>query len=129
MYPHERSLVEQYADKPFTIIGVNSDSDRDTPRKLANDGTVTWRSFWNGGGTGGPISRQWNVRSWPTIYLIDHLGVIRYKNKRGPALDAAIAELVEAAMADQAADEVATDDVDGPSRTSDDVLGSQHVAP
>ena len=45
---------------------------------------ITWRSFWNGpDGTGGPISKAWNVRGWPTIYVIDHKGVIRAKNVRG----------------------------------------------
>ncbi len=28
MYPHERSLVKRLEDKPFVLIGVNSDSDR-----------------------------------------------------------------------------------------------------
>ena len=28
MYPHERSLVERLKDKPFTILGVNSDSSK-----------------------------------------------------------------------------------------------------
>ena len=27
MYPHERSLVEEMKDKPFALIGVNSDPD------------------------------------------------------------------------------------------------------
>ena len=27
MYPHERSLVEELKDKPFAILGVNSDKD------------------------------------------------------------------------------------------------------
>ena len=28
MYPHERSLVERMKDKPFALIGVNSDVDK-----------------------------------------------------------------------------------------------------
>ncbi len=27
MYPHERSLVEEMKDKPFALIGVNSDKE------------------------------------------------------------------------------------------------------
>ena len=33
MYPHERSLVEKLADKPFVIVGVNSDKDRERLEK------------------------------------------------------------------------------------------------
>ena len=95
MYPHERSLVQKLADKPFALIGVNSDQDLDSIREIVADKDITWRSFWNGeAGTGGPISVEWNVQSWPTIYVLDDKGVIRYKNVRGGKLDAAIATLL-----------------------------------
>jgi hypothetical protein len=76
MYPHERSLVKQYSGRPFVIIGVNSDANRETLKKVLAEEKLTWRSFWDGGSTDGPIARQWNVSGWPTLYLIDHRGVI-----------------------------------------------------
>ena len=94
MYPHERSLVKQLADKPFALIGVNSDSDLEKIRETVKEKNITWRSFWNGGSTSGPISTEWRVRGWPTIYLIDGEGKIRYKGVRGDALDNAITELL-----------------------------------
>jgi hypothetical protein len=58
---------------------------------------VTWRSFWCGEkGTSGPIPTKWNVRGWPTIYVIDHEGVIRYKNVRGEKMDEAVDALLAA---------------------------------
>jgi hypothetical protein len=45
-------------------------------------------------GTRGPISAEWNVRGWPTIYIVDHKGVIRAKNKRGDAMEEAVMELL-----------------------------------
>ncbi len=100
MYPHERSLVKQLAGKPFALIGVNSDSSREIPKTLVAEGTVTWRSFWDGtAGRAGPISRNWEIEGWPTIFLIDANGVIRHKDNtgslRGRALDAAIEKLLE----------------------------------
>lgn len=101
MYPHERSLVKRLADKPFALIGVNSDRDlaKLAPR-LAQE-NITWRSFWNGPeGPRGRISARWNVRGWPTLYLIDHQGRLRFKNVRDEQkLDAAIDELVAEAEA------------------------------
>ena len=95
MYPHERSLVRNLSGKPFAIIGVNSDKDRDKIREIVKEKKITWRSFWNGEeGTGGPISKRWCVRGWPTTYLIDKDGVIRYKNVRGKSLDKAIEALM-----------------------------------
>jgi|SRR5689334_15524730 len=84
MFPHERSLVQRLAGEPFALIGVNSDTDRDEIAKRSAKENVTWRSFWNGPtGTKGPISAAWNVRGWPTIYILDGQGVIRYRSEGG----------------------------------------------
>ena len=94
MYPHERSLVKRLSDKPFALIGVNSDRDREKVKQVVKEKGLTWRSFWNGGGTQGPISSKWNVRAWPTIYVLDENGVIRFKNVRGEAMDKAVDSLL-----------------------------------
>ena len=94
MYPHERSLVKRLEGQPFALLGINSDRDREALKKVMKKQGITWRSFWNGGSTGGPISSAWNVRSWPTIYVLDHKGVIRYKNVRGERMDEAVDALL-----------------------------------
>ena len=94
MYPHERSLVAQLSDKPFTIIGVNSDRDREKIREIVEEKNLTWRSFWNEAGADGKISDAWRVSGWPTLYLLDSEGVIREKGMRGDKLDDAITELL-----------------------------------
>jgi hypothetical protein len=95
MYPHERSLVKRLAGEPFALIGVNSDKDLEGLQDVLVEENITWRSFWNGpDGTGGPISTQWNVRGWPTIYVLDHKGKIRFKNVRGPDMDKAVDQLL-----------------------------------
>ena len=105
MYPHERSLVEKYQDRPFVILGVNSDASRELVKQVSEKEKLTWRSFWDGGSTDGPIARRWNVQGWPTLYLIDHKGVIRRKflgNPGNAELDRLIEELVERAEKDAA---------------------------
>jgi|TARA_B110000263_G_scaffold3751_1_gene3158 peroxiredoxin len=94
MYPHERSLVKRLEGQPFALIGINSDRDREALKKVMKKQGITWRSFWNGGSTQGPISSAWNVRGWPTIYVLDHNGVIRYKNVRGEKMDEAVDALL-----------------------------------
>ena len=95
MYPHERSLVKRLENEPFALIGVNSDSDKEALRPRMEEENITWRSFWNGPeGTSGPISTAWNVRGWPTIYVLDHEGRIRYKGVRGEAMDEAVDTLL-----------------------------------
>jgi hypothetical protein len=102
MYPHERSLVKRLADQPFALLGVNSDKDIDALQEVLKKENITWRSFWNGGSTQGPISSAWNVRAWPTIYVLDHKGVIRFKNVRGEKMDAAVDSLLKEMKADAA---------------------------
>ena len=83
MFPHERSLVKRMEGKPFALVGVNSDRDKEFLKKQNEKQSITWRSFWCGqDGTSGPIPAKWNVRGWPTLYYIDHKGVIRAKNLR-----------------------------------------------
>jgi Thioredoxin-like len=95
MYPHERSLVKRLENRPFALIGVNSDRDKDELKKVLEKENITWRSFWNGPkGTGGPISEAWKVQGWPTIYVLDGNGVIRYRDVRGEAMDRAVDELL-----------------------------------
>ena len=93
MYPHERSLVKRMAGKPFALIGVNSD-EKSKLRQVLKKESMTWRSWWDGGGTSGPIASKWNVHGWPTIYVLDSKGVIRFKGPREEALDKAVDQLL-----------------------------------
>jgi hypothetical protein len=100
MYPHERSLVKRLANKPFALIGVNSDNSKAQVKKVLKEENITWRSFWNGGSTSGPISTAWNVQGWPTLYVLDHKGVIRHKYLGSPGdkvLDEVMDKLVSEA--------------------------------
>jgi hypothetical protein len=105
MYPHERSLVKRLADKPFALLGINSDADRAKLKEAMRTENITWRSWWDGGNpegpTDGPIANAWNIGSWPTIYVLDHKGVIRFKDVRGEAMDKAVDQLLKEMEAEQ----------------------------
>ena len=97
MFPHERSLVEKYKNEPFAIVGINSDKDLEALKDVRAKENISWRSFWNGPeGTGGPISTTWNVRGWPTLYILDAKGTIRYKSVGADeqAIDKTLEELL-----------------------------------
>ncbi len=76
-------------------MGINSDQNKEALKKTMQDESITWRSWWDGGSTNGPIASRWNVSGWPTIYVVDHKGVIRFKNVRGEAMDKAVNQLLE----------------------------------
>ena len=105
MYPHERSLVKRLANEPFALIGVNSDKDLEKLKPVLEEEQITWRSFWNGPeGTRGPISKRWNVSGWPTIYVLDAQGRVRYANVRGEAMDEAVDTLLAELKSDAKGD-------------------------
>jgi peroxiredoxin len=78
-YPHDRELVKKLADKPFVLLGVNSDEDRGALKARIAEERIHWRSWWDGGSKSGPIARLWHVQGWPTFFLIDQKGLIRNK--------------------------------------------------
>ena len=72
----QRDLAARLEGRPFAIVGVNSDEDRARARETKASQRMRWRSWWDGK-VGGPIAGAWNVRLWPTFFIIDARGVIR----------------------------------------------------
>ena len=82
LVPVERALTERMKGRPFAMIGVNGDGNLADARRAVEHEKMTWPSFWNGkDGPNGPISSAWNVSGWPTVYVIDAVGIIRFKDE------------------------------------------------
>jgi len=91
--PHEKELVELYHDQPFAILGINTDNDADDYRKQCEEMGVTWTNIFNGSTDGG-VPEAYGVQGYPTSYLLDTEGRIRYKDLRGKRLLKKVAELM-----------------------------------
>lgn len=101
MYPHERALVTAMKNRPFVLLGVNSDP-LERARAVVQRGDITWRLWWDGGSPGGPIAEQWEIHAWPSFVLLDHRGHIRQRWRGVPepeALHRAVETLVKEAEA------------------------------
>ena len=99
MVPHERTMVKRFEGKPFVLLGINGDQDSDTAKRAVRERQINWRSWSDAGAKNDRISKAWNVRGWPTGYVIDHNGIIRYKNLRGRELEEAVERLLPDAEA------------------------------
>ena len=93
MYPQERELVARLAGQPFALVSVTTDAEVATLKKSIAEGEITWRCWWDGG-MGGPIATRWGVSAFPSIFVLDRAGVIRFKDVRGPALEDAVKSLM-----------------------------------
>ena len=99
MIPHEKELVQRLKDEPFVLLGLNSDDKERYDRERAQMG-VTWPSI-NDASVTPKISTSWGVQGWPTIYVLDHKGVIRFKGVRGEAMDRAVDQLLAEMKAEE----------------------------
>ena len=61
------------------LVSVNTDKTVETLKKSIARGEITWRC-WYDGPMCGPITSRWGVRSFPTIFVLDKTGVIRFKD-------------------------------------------------
>lgn len=87
--------MKRLAGKPFALVGVNSDEDREALKQTMAEERITWRSWWDEGNTEGPIHTTWQIQERPAIHILDGKGVIRYKNIPAEEVDAAIDRLLD----------------------------------
>jgi hypothetical protein len=92
-------------DKPFALIGVNINChDPKTLKAVMAKEQLTFRSFTDqadGEGLGG-IASAWNLFGTPTVFVLDHKGVIRYRQIGIPdkkAIDGMLEKLIREAEA------------------------------
>lgn len=98
MLPHEKALVERLQNEPFALLGINSDGTAEQLRKILAEQGITWRQAVDGD-TSGPWATKWNVHGWPTIYVLDANGVIRYRDVRDEEMSTAVDKLLAEAKA------------------------------
>jgi thiol-disulfide isomerase/thioredoxin len=93
MIPHEREMVERLKDKPFVLVSISVDQEKETLQNFLDKEPMPWSHWWNG--SEGGIIEDWNVEAYPTIIVLDAKGVIRYKNLRGEELEEAVNQLLD----------------------------------
>jgi peroxiredoxin len=100
MYPQARALVAKLKDQPFALVSVDTDETVETLKKSIASGEITWQC-WYDGGMAGPITTRWGVSVFPTIFVLDRAGVIRFKDVRGAELDQAVSTLLDEARVEK----------------------------
>ena len=89
-------LLTAMAGKPFALVGVNDDEKPATARATLEKHKITWPSLWDGVYWKGPIHSNWYVRKWPSTYILDQNGIIRYRDLRWFAdLEKAVTSLLQ----------------------------------
>ena len=90
-------------EKPFALLGVNTNGyDPKKLKEVMDKEQLNWRSFADtSDGEGlGVISSAWNLQGTPTLFVLDHKGVIRYRWLGSPGekvIDEALNKLIKEA--------------------------------
>ena len=80
LVPEERKLLETFKDRPFALLSVCTDDDLDMAQLTAKEHKIDWPCWFDGGN--GPIAGDYNILSWPTLYLLDQQEPIRGETTR-----------------------------------------------
>jgi peroxiredoxin len=96
-YPYQRFLLDLYKEWPFALVSVESGKDPLVTKQMKGTQRLSYPSWWDSGGKsqGGPIARAWQVTGWPTTYVLDADGVIRFVDVRREDLLKAVRLLVD----------------------------------
>jgi thiol-disulfide isomerase/thioredoxin len=88
MIPHEREMVERLRDRPFVLVSISADEKKETLTAFLANEKMPWTHWWNG--REGGMLADWDIKYFPTIFVIDAQGVIRHKDLRGDELEKAV---------------------------------------
>lgn len=91
-YPYQRAMLEIYDEEDVVLLGVNSDAKLETAIEAKRTEGLDYRTWWDGHGqpeaaflavTDGPIATAWDIKAWPSIFVLDGEGVVRYARTEG----------------------------------------------
>ena len=81
-------IQKKYKDDPLVIIGVSADRDRAPWKEFIEKHRLTWTQFYD---ERRMMAQRFTVNSYPTYILIDHEGIMQYRQQGwNPQVDARI---------------------------------------
>ncbi|MEK6675152.1 MAG: TlpA disulfide reductase family protein [Planctomycetota bacterium] len=93
--PRHKETVSRLSGKPFEIIGVSVDADREALARALKVLTPPGVQTWDPKGEENPIAELFNVQELPTSFLIDRDGAIRARDYPTDRLAEAVEALLD----------------------------------
>ena len=75
---HLKGAYDKYCGRGFEIIGFSFDVDRAALDGALKAHKIGWPQFFDGTGRGNRFGEQFGIRHYPTMWLLDKRGIVRY---------------------------------------------------
>lgn len=76
--PHIKGAYDKYQSRGFEIVGFSFDTDRNALEGVLKNLKITWPQFFDSTGRGNRFGEQFGIRHYPSMWLVDKRGVVRY---------------------------------------------------
>lgn len=76
MIPDSQKLVKAMKGRPFAFVSVSADEEKSTLTAFLKEHDMPWHHWWVGADS--KFQEAWDVEGFPTVFVVDHKGVIRY---------------------------------------------------
>ena len=83
--------MKRHKQDAFALVAVNCHDNQEEFFEGQGEIKTDYASIFGGA----PIASAWGVNAFPTMFVLDAEGKIRFKNVRGGALDKAVQELLD----------------------------------
>jgi peroxiredoxin len=104
--PHEKALAARFKGRPFEILGISRDHNREDLQRFLEKNKLPWRNIFDDDAS---IIRRWGVQAFPTFVLVDHRGKIVKSWIGGGQMDH-IERVIEAAVKQAESDSAPADE-------------------
>ena len=92
--PTVRSAYERYRKDGLEIVGISFDQDRQRLEDVVKRENISWPQYFDGAGRDAAPGKEFGIRHWPSMWLLDRNGVIRFISA-GAGMDRKISELLK----------------------------------
>jgi membrane associated rhomboid family serine protease/thiol-disulfide isomerase/thioredoxin len=86
LYDYEQDVATRLTDKPFALIGVNTDQNKAKLKERISEEGIFFRSFWDDPKKA-KIAKLWKVKHYPTIFIVKPNGLVWAKFEGGDSVE------------------------------------------
>lgn len=78
LIPAKKAAYKRYHHAGFEIVGISADFDRNELQSVVAREGIEWQQYFDSGGKDNAAIRKFGIRHFPSMWLLDKRGTIRY---------------------------------------------------